>query len=324
MQNTRRKLIFAFKMAVTAALVFLFYRRITVDQLTSVLFNINLIWLPLLFLVLLLNSFISTVKWHIFLKASGLKTNLGRLFRTYLGAGFLNLFMPSNVGGDFYRIYDTGVKTSDAARSTASVLADRITGFLAIVIFGLAASVAGAGRIKEPMLIVVPIAVFSALALLIALLYQQKILRKLLSITGLSKFRVIEKQTDNFLTAFQEYRKSPGLFTKVMAISFSFQFMVIVFVFLMAKSLDINAPFPLFCMFVPLISLLEAVPVTMYGVGFREAGYLIFMHSAGGTDQDALSLSLLYVILSLLYSSLGGIVLLFRHGAYRNRMDQNR
>ncbi len=313
MAKSRRTAFLLVKIAVSGGLAWFFYRRVAADQLLETLSSITPGAMAPLLLILLFNSFISTVKWRIFLQASGLQAPLGRLYSTYLAASFLNIFLPSNVGGDFYRIYDAGKNTRDAGRSTASVLADRISGFLAIVIFGLVAVVAGLGTASSPALAIVPIVVFSALVIMIAMIYQQTFLMGILKLTGLARFEKLVMKLEAFFQAFQEYKTHPKLFSKVMGISFLFQFMVIVFVAVMAGAVGLDIPFALFCIYVPLIGLLEAIPVGVYGVGFREIGYVLLMKAAAQPDEQGLTLSLLYVILTLLYSSVGGIILAVRH-----------
>lgn len=314
MQSSKKsKLILPVKLAISISLLFIFYRRITVDQLMETLASARPAFLAPMLLVLLFNSFISSVKWHIFLAASGIHARLRRLFGTYLAASFLNIFLPSNVGGDFYRIYDTSVKTADPARSTASVLADRISGFLAIVILGITGSIFGTGAGSSPVSAIIPAAVFCVLIAGTILIYQKSVLMNLLKVSGLCKFKFMAGKLDAFFDAFQEYRRHPRLFLKVMSLSFTFQFGVIFFVFLISEAINLEIPFVLFCIYVPLVSLLEAVPLSIYGLGFREAGYVFFLRAAGHSEGEALSVSLLYLVITLIYSSLGGIILATRH-----------
>ena len=99
---------------------------------------------------------------------------------------------------------------------------------------------------------------------------------------------------------------------RVMSLSFVFQFSVIVAVYLLGRALELGVPFFYFCMFVPLISLLEAVPVSIYGIGLRDSGYVFFLTQIGRTREEAAALSLLYVAATLVYSAAGGVILIFR------------
>ena len=100
-----------------------------------------------------------------------------------------------------------------------------------------------------------------------------------------------------------------------MAISVCFQISVIVCVFLMALSLDAKTDFVYFLAFVPLITLMEAVPISIYGIGVRDAGYAFFFAMAGLTDAQTRSLALLYLAMTVLYSLTGGVLLACKAGA---------
>jgi uncharacterized protein (TIRG00374 family) len=314
MSKFKKATFFLLKVIISVSLVLLFYRRVSTDKLIGILEGIDPAYLVTLFGLLFFNTFISTVKWKIFLSASGLNAGLFRLYCTHLAGSFLNIFMPSNIGGDVYRIYDTGLVTADSARSFASVLADRLTGFLAIVILGLVGAVAGLFAGSESVSFLLPLLIFFAVLIIaIYLIYQQRVLLFMLDRLRLSRHPRLMRLVEGFFDAFQQYRKASGLFSRVTVISLLFQFQAVVFSFFMAKSLDIHIPFVFFLVYIPLVSVMESIPLTIFGVGFREAGYAFFMVAVARPMEDAMALSLLYVLLTLVYSSLGGLVLLLRH-----------
>ena len=97
-----------------------------------------------------------------------------------------------------------------------------------------------------------------------------------------------------------------------MVISFAFQLSVICVVYLLALALHTSVSFFYFSAFVPLISLLEAIPISIYGLGLRDAGYVFFFGWAGMTDLQTRSLALLFLGITVCYSLVGGIVYLVR------------
>ena len=71
-------------------------------------------------------------KWQIILRADNVHVPLPRLVASYLVGTFFNIFLPSSIGGDAYRIYDVARDSGRSASSFSSVLADRLSGFLAL------------------------------------------------------------------------------------------------------------------------------------------------------------------------------------------------
>jgi hypothetical protein len=97
-----------------------------------------------------------------------------------------------------------------------------------------------------------------------------------------------------------------------MAISLLFQISAVFGVFLISRSLGIRVPLVYFYIFVPVVTVLEAIPITIYGIGVRDATYVFFFTQVGHTKVEALSLTLAYVAITLTYSLLGGLLLLIR------------
>ncbi len=61
-----------------------------------------------------------------------------------------------------------------------------------------------------------------------------------------------------------------------------------------------------------MITAVEALPISIFGLGVRDVSYVYLFSKVGVTASSSVGLSLLYVSVTLLYSSLGGLVLLAR------------
>ena len=97
-----------------------------------------------------------------------------------------------------------------------------------------------------------------------------------------------------------------------MLISFVFQFFLILAVYLMACAIHASVPFVYFLAFVPLITLMEAVPVSVYGIGVRDMGYVFFFQYAGMGEVYTRSLAIVFLSVTLCYSLVGGALYLAR------------
>ncbi len=119
--KSRRRLLVAFKVLFSSTLIFLLYRKIPVDDLRDLLLEIDFRYFLPISLLLFMNTVLSALKWRLFLLADSVNIPLPTLTMTYLIGSFYNLFLPSNIGGDSYRIYDIAKKSRDGVRSAASV-----------------------------------------------------------------------------------------------------------------------------------------------------------------------------------------------------------
>jgi glycosyltransferase 2 family protein len=308
----KRFLFLLVKLVVSFGLMYLLYRKMPLADMEELMLSLDLRYLPYVFVILLLNTFLSAWKWHILLRSDGLEISLVTLTGSYLIGSFLNMFLPSNIGGDSYRVIDIMRRSKDTMRSATSVFADRLSGFLALVTLSLISSIFVVLKTKDMLFFYLPLAIFSLLIGLIWLLYNQNVIRKCIRMFGLHRFSVLTENIEKIFLSFSRYGSRFDTVAKVMAISFSFQSLVIVIVFLLAKSLGVSISFFYFSAFVPLISLMEALPISIYGVGVRDIGYVFFFGSVGMGDLQTRSLAVLFLMMAIVYSLFGGIVLLIR------------
>jgi glycosyltransferase 2 family protein len=310
----KARLLSLLRLLVTAGLLFWLYRRVDPARIRELFAQARLAPLAAVFALLFFNTAISALKWKILLKADGSDIPWRRLTATYLVGTFFNIFLPSNIGGDAYRIYDVARHSGRTAHSFASVLADRISGFVALVALGFFFGVLGIRHLPEPRVFIVPGLAMAALVVAIVLLFEQRIARRVLGLSLLDRLGKLRDFGNGLLESVAQYRRAPGLFARIMSLSFLFQFAAIACVYLLACALNLGIPFVYFCVFVPFISLIEALPVSIYGLGIRDATYVYFFTRVGVDRVHALSLALAYVLVTLLYSLSGGIIFAMRPG----------
>jgi glycosyltransferase 2 family protein len=308
-----KKLLLSFaKLAVSFGLMYLLYRKIPLSQIGEVMRAFDLRFLPYICLLLLVNTFLSAWKWHILLRSDGIEISLLTLTGSYMVGSFFNMFLPSNIGGDFYRIVDVMKRSQDTIRSATSVFADRLSGFFALVSLSLISSIFVVLKTNRFFFFFLPLTIFLLLICLIWLLYNQQIVHKILRLLGLHRFDVITSNIDKICLSFSRYGSQFNIIVKILLISFSFQSLVIVIVYLLAKSVGVAVSFFYFSAFVPLISLMEALPISIYGIGVRDFGYEFFFDSSGMGDPQTRSLALMYFAMTVVYSLAGGVIFLGR------------
>jgi hypothetical protein len=164
----------------------------------------------------------------------------------------------------------------------------------------------------SPGFMLVPLGLLAAFLAVLAVIARQTPLRRLLAVSGLNRFAVIERLTEKLLLSFACYRANTGLLVQVMLLSFAFQVSLITVVYLMACALGAQLPFFYFSAFVPLIILMEALPISIYGVGIRDYGYVLFFTRVGMGDIEARTLAVLFVVVAVCYSLIGGLFFLYR------------
>ena len=132
----KKRLVLLAKLLVMTGLLAVLYRHVDFAAFRAALAGLKWGWLPLIYALFFLNTTLSSWKWQMLLRADGVRVPLGSLLASYLIGSFFNLFLPSSIGGDSYRVVDAS-RHGGAAKSFASVFADRLTGFLALAIWAV-------------------------------------------------------------------------------------------------------------------------------------------------------------------------------------------
>jgi uncharacterized protein (TIRG00374 family) len=304
----RRRVAPILRLLVSLTLMWLVYRKIPLGDLAQQF--ARMVWPPLAVVAVLLvgNTAVSAWKWQILLRSNRVVVPFGRLFASYLAGTFFNIFLPSSIGGDAYRVYDIARRTDDSASSFASVLADRLSGFLALSALALMAATVIARRLAHPEVVAMPVAGLTGLAVIIWMLFRQHPIRRLAGWVRLHRLPRLNRMLERILAAFSQYRRHPAMMGRILLLSVGFHCSVVLCVYLLAAALHISAPLIYFATFVPLITLLEALPISIYGLGIRDLAYAYFFAMAGMTALETRSLAVLFLAVNLVYALFGGVV----------------
>jgi len=228
-------------------------------------------------------------------------TYLSRLY--YIGL-FFNNFLPSSIGGDVMRIFYLGKKIGNVKAGT-SVALERITSGLAMIVIVLVAALFF-DKVR-PFLTTV----YIILGIIVgAVLFFMWALKKSkggsqTNIKWLSKLQKIFLEFGTSLIDFKKESKTWWL--QVIILSFAFQFGMAWINQLLFKSFGIDVPFYQLLVFITLISIITMLPISVNGLGVREAGYLLFFKEIGMVASVSVSVSLLFFILVAISSLAGGV-----------------
>lgn len=307
------------KLAVTAGFLFILYSKIDIANLASRFTLLKWQWIAAAFALMTLNTFVSSRKWQIFLAADSIRVSVWRLFQSHLIGSFFNLFLPSTIGGDVYRVADIGGKTDKMAGTAASIIADRITGFLALAIYGLAASAIVRDAIPnwQNRLLLLPGCALMALIAFTAALCMPSFIRLCCRIFPAKIEAKLLKIINPVLDSIQIYVRHPLACLRVMLLAFVFQLSAILAVYSLGKAVGLDVALGPYFFFVPFITLMEMIPVSIFGIGLRDTGYLWFMKAVGTANpaDDAAMISIIYVATTIIYVGFGGILFLFKKDA---------
>lgn len=295
------RVLFWLKVSVSVGLIYYLFTLIDLDRLLDQLRKVDFRYLVAALLLLLAQIAISSSKWHMILRSDGVLMRLAFLIKTYMIGNFLSLFLPTSFGGDIYRVLAVRGINRDLAKSTSSVLFDRLTGVLALVSICMIAYLALPDQPYEPVVLigyVLGVAGFLIVSSDAAI-----------RIINASKVALVRK-IGKILGSFRNYRRDPRTLALVILLSFIYQLNIVIVNKMYTTALGLDIPFSVLLVIIPLIYLTEILPISINGLGVRESAFGFFFVLIGHTVEEGLAVSLLVIGMRYLLGLLGGTLLL--------------
>jgi uncharacterized protein (TIRG00374 family) len=313
----KAKIFAAVKVAVTCLLFLYIFHKIDFHQFGATLRNARLDILIAGFLILWIAHFICIFRWRMLMRPLMPVPSLGNLFAIYCIGLFFNLTFPTVVGGDVVKMYYAGKPSKSFAQSFASTFLDRDAGMLAMMIIACIAislhpvQVPG---IPVTLIIWAAFAAFIVGNIAIFAPYFHRLLTGCLRRLHLSK---IALKADMISSAFQIMGRNRAALLWSLFISFINQLLVISVTWILALGLRLHVSFYYFLIFVPVITLISMIPISLNGMGLREYSFMSLFGAIGVLPASCIALGLISSVVLILSALPGGIVYIF----FRNRAD---
>jgi glycosyltransferase 2 family protein len=301
------------RLGVSGVLVGWLLRRVGVGAVSRELSEVGLASVLAILALQFLNTALKSYKWQRLLAADGIHVTHATAFASYMVSTFFSVFLPSSIGGDAVRAVDLARRSGRGMATATSVVADRVLGFAAIGVVGVLALAAGSASVLAPRLRWAGAALYLAVLAGSIVLFQDWPLR-LARRLGLGRLPQLERSAATAGESIRAYRRS-GRLGGLLLLSIAAQTIVVLAVYLIGRSLHIEAPLSYFFVIVPLVGLVESIPVSIYGIGLRDVSYVYLLGLVGVARTQALSLSVLYVLLTLFYALFGAVVFALRGAA---------
>jgi len=274
--------------------------------------NANWAWLALSFSLHAFGLLFSAYRWQILARAQGDRMTLGYLTKSYIVGKFFNTFLPTSFGGDVVRIWDGSKHSSSVVKSSAIVVVERMTGIIVLFLFAVGASLARlemAGKI--PVIWAAQILGLAGLAA-IAVFFLPAVGRALRRGPDHGFLRKAFDKALLFRETIIAYRHQPGPFLRATIWAVLLQLNVIIYFILIGKALGLPIPALDYFVFIPLVLLLQILPITINGLAVREGAYVAIFAFYGLSSSTALSFSFLDLAYSLIIGLFGAVIYLTR------------
>jgi uncharacterized protein (TIRG00374 family) len=298
------------KLLITSVFVFLLFRSVDFGSLILLKDQISIPYLVLFLLISWPMIWASCVKWKFFISSGKVEISTIFLMKIYLISYFVNLFLPSTLGGDAIRSFHLGKKISNHSDAFAATFFEKLTGVFTlslVSIFGLIFS-----KYENFYFLSLVIILFIGVTSVFIFLFTKKGQKKLIKIYDqLPNVKYVDK-IFNILSGNQIDRYSePFFLCKVISWSLFFYSLAIFNTYLGILAISVDGVSLLdLALVVPLVLLIASIPITPGAIGVQEGAFVFFLSSIGLSSTEALGVALLLRLKVILLAIVGWIIYL--------------
>ena len=280
-------------------------------DIVDIIGQVNIPFIIIATLLYSLNLVVGTFRWDILLRAQGVKVNRWYLLQSVYVGYFYNNILPSNIGGDFYRVYDISKnKNVELKKGISSAILERFMGLVSLSLYFLVSFVSIYKIFDKGIKTII---IFLAIAYLLFLIVMRPKLFKLDRL--FKKVRFLSSFGEKVLAfgeAFDAYRKKyKSLFLAFMTNMVTQVFIIFSYYFI-SLSLGLEmTPFDFFFI-VPIIFVVTGIPISIGGLGVRENILVLLLTSLGIANEKALVFSFLILVVYIFKALVGGLVYLVK------------
>lgn len=251
-------------------------------------------WTAAAFLTVFAAVVISAWKWGLILKRRGYSLPYGRLLHHYFVGLFFNNVLPTSVGGDAVRAWETSKDTGEVPEAMGSVVTERL---IAGVALGFTALLGLPFVDATPQLVLMVVVFLIIDLVLVAMFLVPRVADGIVSKTLPPRFAGLREAISNTVAVVRDSLKDRSLFIRVMLLSILFQLCVAAVNACIFKAMGVSVSLAECIIFTPMIFTVTMLPISLSGLGVREAAYWYFFAQVGVGQVEAVVASLAFFVI---------------------------
>jgi uncharacterized protein (TIRG00374 family) len=253
-------------------------------------------------------------RWQRLLAARGVHDSLRRLVRTYFVGYAAGQVLPTSLGGDASRIYETMRRHEGAGGAAAgTVLLERALGGVATLVLAAAGFALAVGRYDVGGYLWVELAFVVGAFALCVLLFSTRLHPLLQGTRPLLRWLRVERPLREVYLSLHSFRAEVPLLAAMFSLTLVVQAVRVLAIWAAGKSVGVDlSPRPYYVMG-PLLFLVMLVPFTVNGLAVRESFFVSFLGGLHIDANRAFATGFLFFIVTIALA-LPGVAIVLREG----------
>lgn len=219
------------------------------------------------------------------------------------------LLLPGQLAGEAVKAYRLGRRPeTGASRAISAITLDKMTGIggvLLLMLFGLFVTSRSMGPAMT-LAALAGIGFLGGLTLLLSLEPVERMVARAVWPEATSGWRArARRAVTAFLATWRSLTRSPGLVLRSMGWAIAAQLVSVVATQILGRGLGIDLPFSAWCIVLGGLAIALVLPVTLAGLGLREASLIGLLDVFGINSETALALAVILLAIQVTFGAIG-------------------
>ena len=298
-------------LVVTGLAVAYILSKVHVHKTIDIIGSASVPWLVLSAFLTLVTVPPMAWRWQRLLRVRLVDESVAWLTRAYFVSYAVGQVLPTSVGGDASRIFDTARRhPGQATPITGSVLLERALGGAVTLVLAGVGLLLAIGRYPIGAYLWLE-ALFVAGTIAVAFVFfSRTVRRRVRFVVPLARRLRVETPARAVYEGLHGYREHPGTLLMVAVVTAALQLSRVLAIYASARAVGIHLSVLPYVVLGPLLFLVMLVPFTVNGIGVREAFFVSFLGKLSVTHDQAFACGFLFFVMTILLALPGvGIVL---------------
>lgn len=295
-----------FRLLLSVILIYFAFKKVNVVKLFGELRDVSWWFVIVNIIISFFIVFLVSIRWSILLFPKLKIRTILTFTRANFLAYFCSLFFPTAIAGDISKwiVIDHKYPEIPKTKVLGSVVLDRFIGFSILVLLGLISIIIGKNNN-----LIIPDYIFYLLIVLNLICFSIYVMIYFFDVAKLLPKITFLHRLDDAFDLFKN--KNRNQIIKCLLISVLTEISWILQTWFVGWKFGTNLGLLEFFIFIPIISMILVLPISIAGFGAREQLYLFFFSQVNSSNESILLMSAFIGILGVINSLFGGFLSLF-------------
>jgi glycosyltransferase 2 family protein len=300
----------ALTLLVTGACLAYLLWKLDISRTVHILVHANVGWFAAAVAVMAAGVPPMAWRWQKLLAARGVHERLPWLNRAYFVSYTAGQVLPTAVGGDASRVYETARRhPGRVADLTAIVLLERALGGVATLILAAVGFALAIGRYDVGAYLWIELAFVVGTIFLAVLFFSESARGPIRRLVPLLQRLRLERPLRAFYEGVHVFRGHLRLMIGVLALTLGVQAYRVLAIWMTGRAVGVDLSPRVYYVMGPLLFLVMLVPFTINGLAVREAFFVSFLTQLGVSKEAAFATGFLFFVVTIVLALPGAVII---------------